>query len=617
MNGLCLFFGTDRASSDSCVMLTVEAFGEMPDTSQGLLERQMNRLGEVRLLQLRHAKDQLLQKRRRAASDEVSVVDFSCRTPSASSTAPAPAQVCSPSKTSERSGESLDTRTTATILAKNRELQRVSSALAAKAHEAEIYKQELAMARQVGQEKRHSAPPKLRQETAKGKTPSKLTRDPVLAQPCRAEEDLSKEAGATLRGAAQVLAHGADETLRTHLVDAQFRGSSAASSPLKRLTEEAAVAREEASRSCKDELLSWASHLEARAEEFFSTELKTAAALTKEEARASHEALRQSLALELKEEMVAASDAIQERAQLRVFAARKECRSELRMLRQEQEAAMHVVADRQNAEMALQMRVQSTEQAMEEAAQQEHAQLQQKKEAGEQQLATARAKLDEERHQLQRMREVSETQLAKTTSQLEDAASQLSRLEAAQQRTREEMAAHHSAAAAAWNRSLASAQAARAQAESVLKAASKTWQSSRSEVSQPQPPSLGPAASQPEIDVDLLELDDIAEEVDKFLNHRPADVKSFAQEELPGTSVQLLSTTTSFESEAGATDSGGSSSMPLVYAAALEGIETHGWSAVYPLDDPPAWTILHWAAMEGRLEICRRLLAAGANPFCE
>ncbi|CAE7777822.1 ANKRD52 [Symbiodinium pilosum] len=57
--------------------------------------------------------------------------------------------------------------------------------------------------------------------------------------------------------------------------------------------------------------------------------------------------------------------------------------------------------------------------------------------------------------------------------------------------------------------------------------------------------------------------------------------------------------------------------MPLVYAAALEGIETHGWSAVYPLDDPPAWTILHWAAMEGRLEICRRLLAAGADPFCE
>ncbi|CAE7905353.1 unnamed protein product, partial [Symbiodinium sp. KB8] len=290
MNGLCLFFGTDRASSDSCVMLTVEAFGEMPDTSQGLLERQMNRLGEVRLLQLRHAK--------------VSVVDFSCRTPSASSTAPAPAQADRPlsprererdqaamgGSVQQRSGESLDTRTTATILAKNRELQRVSSALAAKAHEAEIYKQELAMARQ---------------------------------------------------------AHGADETLRTHLVD---------------------------------ELLSWASHLEARAEEFFSTELKTAAALTKEEARASHEALRQSLALELKEEMVAAScgyrhrnmqgcevygsDAIQERAQLRVFAARKE--------------------------MALQMRVQSTEQAMEEAAQQEIL------EAGEQQLATARAKLDEE-----------------------------------------------------------------------------------------------------------------------------------------------------------------------------------------------------------------------------
>ena len=45
-------------------------------------------------------------------------------------------------------------------------------------------------------------------------------------------------------------------------------------------------------------------------------------------------------------------------------------------------------------------------------------------------------------------------------------------------------------------------------------------------------------------------------------------------------------------------------SLPLVYAAALEGIETHGWSAVYPADDPPAWTILHWAAMEGdRLDL--------------
>ena len=52
MNGLCLFFGTDRASSDSCVMLTVEAFGEMPDTSQGLLERQCGRLTESFVVRL-------------------------------------------------------------------------------------------------------------------------------------------------------------------------------------------------------------------------------------------------------------------------------------------------------------------------------------------------------------------------------------------------------------------------------------------------------------------------------------------------------------------------------------------------------------------------------------
>ncbi|CAE7475118.1 ANKRD52 [Symbiodinium natans] len=561
--------------------------------------QQMSRLGEVRLLQLRHAKEQLLQKRRRAASDEgeVSVVDFSCRTPSASSTAPAPVQACSPSKASERSGESMDTTTAATILAKNREL---SSELAAKVREAERYKQQLVL-QQVQQ---NYAPPKIQKEVPQAKPVSAPAREQVLVQAC---SKASEDAAATLRGAARVPAQ------------LQARGPPAASSPLKRLTEEAAMAREEARRSCKDELLSWASHLEARAEDFFATELKTAAALTKEEAKASQEALRQSLALELKEEMAAASDAIQERAQLRVFAARKECRSELRMLRQEQEAAMNLATDEQCAEMAFQTKVQGTEQAMKQAAQQEHARLRQIKE-GEQQLATARAKLDEEQQQLRRMREVSETQLATTTSQLEDAASQLSRLEAAQQRTREEMAAHHSAAASAWNRSLASAQAARAQAESVLKAASKTWESCHATGPQQKHPlpRLTAAASQTDASSDMLELDDVAHEVEKFLNYRPADVKDFVHDELPSASVQLLSTTTSFESDGGAaTDSGGSSSMPLVYAAALEGIETHGWSAVYPLDDPPAWTILHWAAMEGRLEICRRLLAAGADPFCE
>lgn len=53
--------------------------------------------------------------------------------------------------------------------------------------------------------------------------------------------------------------------------------------------------------------------------------------------------------------------------------------------------------------------------------------------------------------------------------------------------------------------------------------------------------------------------------------------------------------------------------VPEVYEAALHAIERHGWDAVYPRGDPSGWTVLHWAAAEGRLDICQRLCAARAD----
>lgn len=55
--------------------------------------------------------------------------------------------------------------------------------------------------------------------------------------------------------------------------------------------------------------------------------------------------------------------------------------------------------------------------------------------------------------------------------------------------------------------------------------------------------------------------------------------------------------------------------IPHCYAQALTNIEHHGWHSVHPQGEAPVWTILHWAASEGRAGICLRLLAARADPL--
>eukprot|EP00746_Dinoflagellata_sp_MGD_P027733 gnl/MRDRNA2_/MRDRNA2_16547_c0_seq1.p1 gnl/MRDRNA2_/MRDRNA2_16547_c0~~gnl/MRDRNA2_/MRDRNA2_16547_c0_seq1.p1 ORF type:complete len:566 (-),score=108.97 gnl/MRDRNA2_/MRDRNA2_16547_c0_seq1:75-1643(-) len=51
--------------------------------------------------------------------------------------------------------------------------------------------------------------------------------------------------------------------------------------------------------------------------------------------------------------------------------------------------------------------------------------------------------------------------------------------------------------------------------------------------------------------------------------------------------------------------------IPMVYQAALDVIETHGWSALH--NDTPTWTPLHWAASIGRVDICKYLVSQGAD----
>lgn len=55
--------------------------------------------------------------------------------------------------------------------------------------------------------------------------------------------------------------------------------------------------------------------------------------------------------------------------------------------------------------------------------------------------------------------------------------------------------------------------------------------------------------------------------------------------------------------------------LPDAYGAALVNIEQHGWQEVHPADEPPVWTVLHWAASEDRADLCLRLLGARADPL--
>jgi len=53
--------------------------------------------------------------------------------------------------------------------------------------------------------------------------------------------------------------------------------------------------------------------------------------------------------------------------------------------------------------------------------------------------------------------------------------------------------------------------------------------------------------------------------------------------------------------------------IPSVYLSAIAMVEHYGWQEVH--DCGPEWTALHWAASEGRADVCARLLAATANPL--
>jgi len=54
--------------------------------------------------------------------------------------------------------------------------------------------------------------------------------------------------------------------------------------------------------------------------------------------------------------------------------------------------------------------------------------------------------------------------------------------------------------------------------------------------------------------------------------------------------------------------------LPEVYEAAIVIILEHGWDALHGGENGnPAWTALHWAAFEGRVDVCELLLAAGAD----
>lgn len=50
-----------------------------------------------------------------------------------------------------------------------------------------------------------------------------------------------------------------------------------------------------------------------------------------------------------------------------------------------------------------------------------------------------------------------------------------------------------------------------------------------------------------------------------------------------------------------------------MYATAVAAVEHYGWHAVH-VPGEAQWTALHWAASEGRSDICKRLLSCRADP---
>merc|ERR1719473_2606987 len=52
--------------------------------------------------------------------------------------------------------------------------------------------------------------------------------------------------------------------------------------------------------------------------------------------------------------------------------------------------------------------------------------------------------------------------------------------------------------------------------------------------------------------------------------------------------------------------------IPPVYASAIAAVERYGWETVH--GNEAEWTALHWAASEGRAQICERPLQCRADP---
>ncbi|CAK9096321.1 unnamed protein product [Durusdinium trenchii] len=318
------------------------------------------------------------------------------------------------------------------------------------------------------------------------------------------------------------------------------------------------------------------------------------------------QAKKQELSKAMAEQLQAAGDGVRDRARRKVDAVRRKCQVELKTLRAK---AIEESEAREKEDTKLRDKLLKAEEALRHAAAQEREELKTMREAGEAELARIAAQFEEDTaRQLQKL-EASHCQQEEMLVMREEHSSQ----------------AQGNATAQAWKQRLADAELAAAEARAQLCEASqvqeKLWLQSSQRVEE-----LLDESSKLEEETPILSKevtggskrteDVFHHEVRIITGKQPLDWT--CADSPTGQKGLSPSPATSLVSDGGQSHTANvTTTLPLVYAAALEGIETHGWGAVYPPDDPPAWTILHWAAMEGRLDVCRRLVAAGANPLCE
>lgn len=602
--------------------------------------RQIDRLEEIRLLRLQHAKKKLLRRR---AADEVSVLSFAC-TASCTSTART-AQAQSPSDTygtSQRSDGSTDAATAAKLLAERVELQQVSSLLESKAVETTRNTQDLAKSWQARLDRTLESRSQQLQQLQRLQQHSSMVQEKLRQTKGAVEQATAVAAAATerrLRDAARARVQNAlNEELHAEAAAEELRRSaqrqvqaakryqaasepdvatpspvhhspegSATSSPIQKLISDGSAARKVDAEEYKTEFREWASELEDRAEAYFASEMQMASAALEEsdEVEALHlslQAKEEELGKAMKEHLKVASQDIHENAKRKVDLARKKCQVELKKLRSEQANAEVAAAARAEGEKELGKKLAQAEGVLRQAAAKEVEEVCVAKEAGEAELARLAAQSEEE------------------------AARQLGDLQASQQRQEETLAkreeqssvAQSAATVRAWQKRLEEAEAEAQMARSELCQASEMQEQLWLQSSRRVQELLDESAR---LEQETRTFDRSFDfEVDTGMagdGNKTAELRSPGSPMESNMRVQALSTTTSFISDGGQATGSVETSLPLVYSAALEGIETHGWGAVYPADDPPAWTILHWAAMEGRSDVCRRLLAAGADPLCQ